>query len=548
MPLPPRAPRARRRSRSRIRGVEPDPAEASACPACRSGRRCCWRSLGGLVLNLMPCVLPVLAIKVVRPGRARASAARGEVARHGIALHRRACSRACSRAGAGAWRGCARRAPRSAGASSSRSRCSSAAIAAVLVVFALSLFGVFEFSRRRDRAWPRPARTRPARGAASSRACSRWCWRRRARRRSSAPAIGFAFASPTPHDRRDLPRGRAGPRAALRADLRRAGLGAARAAQRPWMDQLRTALGFAVLGSAVWLLWILGRAAGADAQTAVLAYLCALAAGLVVFGALQKAERTGAARASRWRCVAVLALAGLRVLPLADGGVAGGGARKRRCEPTSSASASARPAPPPRARGAPGVRLLHRRVVPHLQGERARRCSTTRACASSSPPAASRPSRATGPAATTRSAQGAGALRKGRRTRCISCTDAGAADKPIVLPELLTVRAVPERAAPCGADDQGEPDMKRTAFGIAVVAAALLGAVARSRSATRRRTSPPMDENGVEHSLAAYKGHRGRRSSGPTRSARSSSATTSPAPAEEARLGARRRRTSSGWR
>jgi thiol:disulfide interchange protein DsbD len=92
------------------------------------------------------------------------------------------------------------------------------------------------------------------------------------------------------------------------------------------MDQLRTVLGFAVLGSAVWLLWILGRAAGADAQTAVLAYLCALAAGLVVFGALQKGERRGAARIAL-AALAVLAAVGLRALPLTGAEPAAAAAR-----------------------------------------------------------------------------------------------------------------------------------------------------------------------------------------------------------------------------
>ena len=46
----------------------------------------------------------------------------------------------------------------------------------------------------------------------------------------------------------------------------------------PWMNELRSALGFVLLATAVWLVWILGRAEGADAASVLLAALVAIGA------------------------------------------------------------------------------------------------------------------------------------------------------------------------------------------------------------------------------------------------------------------------------
>src|SRR5262249_6651359 len=85
----------------------------------------------------------------------------------------------------------------------------------------------------------------------------------------------------------------------------------------PWTIQLRAALGFALLGTVVWLLSVLGRSAGADAQVGLLAYLCALAAGVWIFGALQRLERVSPARIAGITLVA-LGMLGLRALPVSD--------------------------------------------------------------------------------------------------------------------------------------------------------------------------------------------------------------------------------------
>jgi thiol:disulfide interchange protein DsbD len=57
------------------------------------------------------------------------------------------------------------------------------------------------------------------------------------------------------------------------------------------MGRLRTVLGFALLASACWLLWIFGRLAGVDALGAALACLIALALGAWIFGLQQQVER-----------------------------------------------------------------------------------------------------------------------------------------------------------------------------------------------------------------------------------------------------------------
>jgi thiol:disulfide interchange protein DsbD len=53
------------------------------------------------------------------------------------------------------------------------------------------------------------------------------------------------------------------------------------------MNELRSALGFVLLATAVWLVWILGRAEGADAAALLLAGLVALGFGAWAFGRLQ---------------------------------------------------------------------------------------------------------------------------------------------------------------------------------------------------------------------------------------------------------------------
>jgi thiol:disulfide interchange protein DsbD len=87
--------------------------------------------------------------------------------------------------------------------------------------------------------------------------------------------------------------------------------GAARALPRPgpWMERLRQALAFPMLGAAAWLVWVLAQGSGPDGVLTALAGGVVLAAGLWALGL---AQRAGAGRAA----IAGRAAAGIAVLAL----------------------------------------------------------------------------------------------------------------------------------------------------------------------------------------------------------------------------------------
>jgi thiol:disulfide interchange protein DsbD len=260
--------------------------------------------LGGLVLNLMPCVLPVLAIKLFGVA---------EAAQHG---------RAALWSSAGAYTLGIESAMLALALGVSALRATGvavgwgfqfqeplfiAALCGVLVVFALNLFGVFEIG-------------------ATAGGLSDLARRASGARRSffegvlavvvatpcSAPflgtAIGFAFASPALVGSSiflAVGLGLALPYLAVAAVP-----GWARWLPRPgiWMLHLRRLLGFAVLATVVWLLSILASRA---ALVALLALLVAIALGTWISGGLQAAGRRTAARLS----AALVALGALAVAP-----------------------------------------------------------------------------------------------------------------------------------------------------------------------------------------------------------------------------------------
>ncbi len=119
-------------------------ATSSAAPAVPLLHALLLALLGGLVLNLMPCVLPVLAIKVfsISEMAHAAHVGRGEPIRHGVAY-------TAGILGSMAVLGTSVVALRAAGHSVGwgfqfQEPIYVAAICAVLVAFALNLFGVFE--------------------------------------------------------------------------------------------------------------------------------------------------------------------------------------------------------------------------------------------------------------------------------------------------------------------------------------------------------------------------------------------------------------------
>jgi thiol:disulfide interchange protein len=248
--------------------------------------------LGGLILNLMPCVFPVLALKLA------------DIAEHAHS-ERREILQHCTAYTAGILASMGALAAvvlglRAAGIAVGwgfqfQEPLFVLAVGSIVVAFALNLFGVFEIMPDLTRA-SRVGQhaTGPARSffdgllaVVLATPCS-------------APfmgtAVGFAFAASGAYVVAiflALGLGLAAPYVVVSALP-----GLARAVPRPggWMVQLRQLLGFSLLGTAVWLLWILGRAAGNDAAAAALGVWLAVAFVAWLYGALQAAGKEAAGR------------------------------------------------------------------------------------------------------------------------------------------------------------------------------------------------------------------------------------------------------------
>ena len=291
-------------------GLEPRPAVGLA-------RGLGLALLGGLILNLMPCVLPVLAIKLFGVTEAAQTGA-ATLRRSGLAytagilasmLVLGAVVIGLRAAGTAVGWGFQFQEPLFV-----------VGISAVVLVFALNLFGVFEISLGSSRL-----------GAAGT---SGGVWRRSffdgllavvLATPCSAPflgtAVGFSLASPP---------------ATILAIFCAVGAGLAlpylalsfvpawaRWVPRPgpWMLRVRTLLGFALLATLVWLLWLTGRTAGVAGLVGLLVYLLGLALATWLFGVLQAGGNIALAR-TFGACVLLTAALGARALPL--GPVPGG--------------------------------------------------------------------------------------------------------------------------------------------------------------------------------------------------------------------------------
>jgi thiol:disulfide interchange protein len=90
----------------------------------------------------------------------------------------------------------------------------------------------------------------------------------------------------------------------------------------PWMTTLRQVLAFPMYGAAIWLVWVLSLEAGPDGVLAALAGGLALAFGLWVYGRSQTAQ--GSRRRFGFAAAAVAVLGAIVLVPLAG---AGAGAR-----------------------------------------------------------------------------------------------------------------------------------------------------------------------------------------------------------------------------
>ncbi len=277
--------------------------------------------LGGLILNLMPCVLPVLAIKAFSIAEL-ADKSRREVLQHGFAYAAGVLATMAALAATVI-------ALRAAGVAVGwgfqfQEPLFIAVIGAVLLVFALNLFGVFEIfinATALDRVSASATGLRQSffeglLAVIVATPCS-------------APflgtAVGFAFASSTP---------------VILGIFLAVGFGLASPVALialvpawaklvprpgPWMLRLRQALGFALLGTVVWLLWVLGQSTGTEGMTGMLVFLVAIGFATWIYGAVQAGGRRALALALGL-AVAGLAVTGLASFPLHPSAGAGGSA------------------------------------------------------------------------------------------------------------------------------------------------------------------------------------------------------------------------------
>jgi thiol:disulfide interchange protein DsbD len=240
--------------------------------------------LGGLILNGMPCVLPVLGIKICSAAELAQQNPR-ELRRHGFAYLAGVLASMAALASVVLFL-------QAAGASVGwgfqfQEPLFVAIVTAVVVLFALNLFGVFEIQISTsqlsrvggDAQGPMRSFFDGLLAVVLATPCT-------------APflgtAVGFAFAG--------------GPAMIIAIFLAiGAGLAApytlvclvpgwSRFVPRAggWMLRLRAGLGFLLLATAVWLIWIFGRSAGADGQSMLLASLVALSFGVWLLGWIQK--------------------------------------------------------------------------------------------------------------------------------------------------------------------------------------------------------------------------------------------------------------------
>ena len=225
--------------------------------------------VGGLLLNLMPCVLPVLAIKVIGVAQV-GHLKRREIVGHGISYSAGVIMSMLLLAGV-VW-GLRAVGTQVGWGFQFQEPWFVATVSCVLVVFALNCFGVFEVYT-----------TGAALGALANSS--------HGHRRSfldgvlavvlatpcSAPFLGTAVAYALTQRPwiNILIFGAIGVGLAAPYVLLTLTPGWTRFIPKPgaWMNYLKTTLGFGLLGTAIWLVWLIGRFAGVDAVAKLLLFL-----------------------------------------------------------------------------------------------------------------------------------------------------------------------------------------------------------------------------------------------------------------------------------
>ena len=311
LPLP-RAQRGSEITATQNPWLEPEP-ESSAPGAGGLWQAFLLAFLGGLILNLMPCVLPVLAIKVFGIAE-RAHSHRADLLKNGAAYTVGILVTMSILASVVIGL-------RAAGTSVGwgfqfQEPLFVAAISVLLLAFALNLFGLFEMGVPGAR-WMQAGTGGNENNLRASffegllavllaTPCT-------------APflgtAVGFAFASPAPVILAiflAIGLGLAAPFVAITLVP-----GWARLLPRSgaWMLKLRSILGFALLATLVWLLWIVGQQVGTNGMTVLLGFLLCLSLGIWIYGTRQEASPEGRAPKTAFVLIA-LTVAGMIWLPL----------------------------------------------------------------------------------------------------------------------------------------------------------------------------------------------------------------------------------------
>ncbi|AWV88122.1 protein-disulfide reductase DsbD family protein [Bradymonas sediminis] len=268
--------------------------------------------VGGIILNLMPCVFPVLALKVSSFANIVHESKRGIVT-HGMAytggiigsmMVLASVVIGLRVAGTQVGWGFQFQQPHFL-----------AGLIVILVLFALNLFGVFEVSMNAQNIHEK---------AQESSGIKRSVWEGVLAvilaTPCSAPflgtAVGFALASgPLTIIAvfAALGLGLAAPMVALTLMP-----GWAKVLPKPgmWMAHLKTFLGFALLGSAIWIIWLLGRQAGVDAMASVLMFAGTLGIAAWLFGLVQFASWTKRKAMTVALALSILGVAGYYSFPL----------------------------------------------------------------------------------------------------------------------------------------------------------------------------------------------------------------------------------------
>lgn len=246
--------------------------------------------IGGLILNLMPCVLPVLSIKVLSlvgqadaPMRARMRNAGAYSLGVLVAFWALAGLLIALRAGGEqlGWGFQLQSPPVIAG------------LASLFFLIALNLFGVFEVGVSLTRLG---GKSGEGIGASFSSGLLATIVATPCTAPFMGSALGFALTQPTPAALAiftSLGAGMAAPFVALAASPR-----LLRFLPRPgaWMETMKQALGFLLAATVVWLAWVLGQQTGSDGVAMLLAALVVQAVGAWVLGKWAVITRSVAVR------------------------------------------------------------------------------------------------------------------------------------------------------------------------------------------------------------------------------------------------------------